>query len=147
MIISIIAIFSILSFRYSCHLKALYTSCTSHSAIPMAQAHIPALKPMNRYMMMPMNISIIPDAFISLRYFFIFYSFSVFFSASSFLPLFFLVRCDYIAAFLLFYSLFFVSIQIVTGPSFNSSTFISAPNSPVPTCLPIASESCEQKAS
>lgn len=34
------------------------------------------------------------------------------------------------------YSLFFVSIQIVTGPSFSNSTFISAPNSPVPTGLP-----------
>ena len=29
------------------------------------------------------------------------------------------------------HSLFFVSITIVTGPSFNNSTFISAPNSPV----------------
>ena len=29
------------------------------------------------------------------------------------------------------YSLFFVSMNIVTGPSFISSTFMSAPNSPV----------------
>ena len=36
------------------------------------------------------------------------------------------------------YSLFFVSMQMVTGPSLRSSTFMSAPNSPVPTCLPIA---------
>ena len=38
-----------------------------------------------------------------------------------------------------FYSLFFVSIEMVTGPSFNSSTFMSAPNSPVPIGFPIAS--------
>ena len=37
------------------------------------------------------------------------------------------------------YSLFLVSIQMVTGPSLTSSTFMSAPNSPVPTCLPSAS--------
>jgi len=34
------------------------------------------------------------------------------------------------------YSLFLVSIHIVTGPLFRSSTFMSAPNSPVPTSLP-----------
>lgn len=45
------------------------------------------------------------------------------------------------------YSLFFVSMQIVTGPSFKSSTFMSAPNSPVPTCLPIASLSLRQNSS
>ena len=33
-------------------------------------------------------------------------------------------------------SLFFVSIKIVTGPSFNSDTFISAPNSPVNISFP-----------
>ena len=33
--------------------------------------------------------------------------------------------------FLFSYSLFFVSIQMVTGPSLSSSTFMSAPNSPV----------------
>ena len=36
------------------------------------------------------------------------------------------------------YSLFFVSIIIVTGPSFIKETFISAPNSPEYTCFPIA---------
>ena len=36
------------------------------------------------------------------------------------------------------YSLFFVSIHIVTGPSFNNSTFMSAPNSPVPIGFPNA---------
>ena len=36
------------------------------------------------------------------------------------------------------YSLFFVSMQMVTGPSFNNSTFMSAPNSPVPISLPNA---------
>lgn len=34
------------------------------------------------------------------------------------------------------YSLFFVSMQMVTGPSLSSSTFMSAPNSPVCTGLP-----------
>ena len=43
------------------------------------------------------------------------------------------------------YSLLFVSIQIVTGPSLMSATFISAPNSPVPTSLPIRLERVEQK--
>ena len=46
-----------------------------------------------------------------------------------------------------FYSLFFVSMQMVTGPSFNSSTFMSAPNSPVPTGLPRASDSLRQNSS
>lgn len=36
------------------------------------------------------------------------------------------------------YSLCFVSIQMVTGPSLSSSTFMSAPNSPVPTDFPSA---------
>ena len=31
-----------------------------------------------------------------------------------------------------YYSLFFVSMHIVTGPSFKSSTFMSAPKMPVP---------------
>ena len=44
--------------------------------------------------------------------------------------------------FVINYSLFFVSITIVTGPSFSSSTFISAPNTPVPTVLPRSFESC-----
>ena len=34
------------------------------------------------------------------------------------------------------YSLFLLSISIVTGPSFNSATFISAPKTPVCTFLP-----------
>ena len=54
---------------------------------------------------------------------------------------------DIVVLFFSIYSLFLVSIHIVTGPSFSSSTFMSAPNSPVATCLPIASESCVQKAS
>ncbi len=45
------------------------------------------------------------------------------------------------------YSLFFVSMMIVTGPSFTSATFMSAPNSPVGTGFPIASESFFTKAS
>lgn len=46
-----------------------------------------------------------------------------------------------------YYSLFFVSIQMVTGPSFSSSTFMSAPNSPVATCLPSCWLKSPQKAS
>ena len=43
------------------------------------------------------------------------------------------------------YSLLLVSIQIVTGPSLMSATFMSAPNSPVPTSLPMSAESVVQK--
>lgn len=43
------------------------------------------------------------------------------------------------------YSLFFVSMHIVTGPSLSNSTFIIAPNSPVPIDLPIASVMSSQK--
>ena len=35
------------------------------------------------------------------------------------------------------YSLFFVSMQMVTGPSFSNSTFMSAPKSPVPIVFPM----------
>ena len=45
---------------------------------------------------------------------------------------------DKIFFFFICYSLFLVSIHIVTGPSLSSSTFMSAPNSPVPTGLPRA---------
>jgi hypothetical protein len=45
------------------------------------------------------------------------------------------------------YSLFLVSMHIVTGPSFSISTFMSAPNSPVPTGFPMASERSLQNAS
>ena len=45
------------------------------------------------------------------------------------------------------HSLFFVSIHIVTGPSFTNSTCISAPKTPVATCCPISSEKRRQKAS
>ena len=53
-----------------------------------------------------------------------------------------LIPCFYGA-----YSLFLVSMQMVTGPSLSSSTFMSAPNSPVPTGLPRASESLLQNSS
>lgn len=43
---------------------------------------------------------------------------------------------------LLLYSLFLVSITIVTGPSFTNSTFISAPNSPVPIFFPRSADNC-----
>ena len=46
-----------------------------------------------------------------------------------------------------YYSLFFVSMMIVTGPSLTRETFISAPNSPVGTGFPIASDSFFTKAS
>ena len=45
------------------------------------------------------------------------------------------------------HSLFLESMMMVTGPSLSSSTFMSAPNSPVPTSLPIAVLNCWQKAS
>ena len=45
------------------------------------------------------------------------------------------------------YSLFLVSMQMFTGPSFKSYTFISAPNSPVPTSRPSASDSLRQNSS
>lgn len=41
--------------------------------------------------------------------------------------------------FIKIYSLCLVSMQMVTGPSLRRSTSIMAPNSPVPTGLPIAS--------
>ena len=43
------------------------------------------------------------------------------------------------------YSLLLVSIQMVTGPSLMSATCMSAPNSPVPTSLPMSAERVEQK--
>ena len=45
------------------------------------------------------------------------------------------------------YSLFLVSMQMVTGPSLSNSTFMSAPNSPVPTGLPKAEDSFVQNSS
>ena len=43
------------------------------------------------------------------------------------------------------YSLFLVSMQMVTGPLFSNSTFMSAPNSPVPISLPKAFVNASQK--
>src|SRR5690606_28734041 len=39
------------------------------------------------------------------------------------------------------YSLFFVSIEMVTGPSFSKLIFMSAPKTPVCTSLPISADS------
>ena len=45
------------------------------------------------------------------------------------------------------HSLFFVSMQMVTGPSFSSSTFISAPNSPAATGFPSCSSTTSRNRS
>ena len=45
------------------------------------------------------------------------------------------------------YSLFLVFMQMVTGPSLTRATFMSAPNSPVPTVRPMAAESAAQNLS
>ena len=62
-------------------------------------------------------------------------------------PFVYLFLCFVYSHIFLFYSLFLVSMQMVTGPWFNRSTFISAPNSPVCTGLPSASPNFRQKLS
>ena len=62
-------------------------------------------------------------------------------------PLIYCFLCFFYRHFLIPYSLLWVSIMIVTGPSFSNSTFMSAPNSPVPTGFPSASDSFLQNSS
>lgn len=127
--ISKIMMFCLFSRAYSFQWNALYKKVMSHRNNPTKQGHMPKLAPQIQEHTIPIIISINADISISLRYFFI------------------VLYCSLRPSRNHHYSLFLVSIQIVTGPSFSNSTFISAPNLPVPTCFPIASESWAQKAS
>src|SRR5690606_32235533 len=53
----------------------------------------------------------------------------------------------FLCVFYVHYSLFFVSICMVTGPSLSSATFMSAPKIPVPTFLPRSFSNCTTKLS